>query len=199
MAANKIEELVHHIISSEDIEKTSEEWTKKIHPLFITDRLPNGTYKEFLWFITNHLHKYNANERHNIYLFLMRCEEGAYYFPVTGIMRIYPDDPIYNKYDAILSAVYDKNNPCPFKNADKSVDLCNSTIIMLLTKIQKGCAYGNKCKRDNWLHKKLFHERSVTMKSKSRSRSPRTIKSKSRSRSRSRSRSKPRSLNRHHP
>ena len=176
-----IEEFAKLLISTDNIEGISRHCIHRLHPVFITNTFPNKIYESFLWYITKNLPNYTTDQRLNLSIFLMRCETGNYTIPITGIMNITSRNRIYNEYNNLLSSIYDAKHPCPFKKGN-SIDLCNSTIMMLMRKIENGCEYGANCIRKNPLHANLFHKQNMIIRkynNSTRSRNKRNNRSRS--------------------
>lgn len=148
--------LLNRILSSKNVNQSLQ---KELHDRFLNDKtgLPTEDYKSFLERIVNRLETMTNEERISITRTLMRWEENGLQYGMTGIISIHPTDPFYLHYAQLLQAIFGDNHA--FKRADRSIDLANSTIVLMISEMNRGCRYGNACKRQNPLHRELMHSR----------------------------------------
>jgi hypothetical protein len=146
------DQLIEEIITASPVYKKAIEMEAVVRPRFIgKGGLPTKQYQSFLQRVVERLADMNQHDRDAISQALMTWEEDA----LTGIMRITPEDPFYPTYSKLLQAVLgDKHS---FIHPDGMIDLANSTIVLTLSEIRKGCTYGNSCRRHNPLHRSLMH------------------------------------------
>jgi len=148
------DEIIDDIIRSNDVDDVRNKamrYKDQLYGTFLRVGLPTSEYKGMLVRILERMNECNHDQLRMIRLFLFNWEEES----LTGIMKVMPNESIYPKYKAILQAVFGNNHP--FSNKDGSLDLANSTIVITISEIEKGCSYGMGCTRANPLHKSFMH------------------------------------------
>jgi hypothetical protein len=153
--ATDVDAIIDDIIRStntDDVLNKATRYRSQLYNTFLRVGIPTDAYKGFLTRILERFREFTAPQLHLIHLFLFRWEEDS----LTGIMKVRPEDSIYASYKAMLQAVF--GNQYPFSNKDGMLDLANSTIVLTISEIEKGCGYGAGCTRMNPLHKSLMHK-----------------------------------------
>ena len=143
--------IIDNIINASDVFPIANEYKTQLYYTFLRGGLPTDAYKEFLVRVLERFNTFTPPQLQNISNCLMRFEEES----LTGIMKIQPNEAVYSNYQSLLQAVF--GDKFPFQNPDGSIDLANSTIVITISEIQKGCSYGQGCTRRNPLHRQLMH------------------------------------------
>jgi len=140
-----------HLTSEDEIRAKALTYKRESYDTFVHGGIPTKQYRKLLIRILERFETFTRIELHRISVWLFSWEEES----LTGIIKIKPTDPIYEKYTLILRAIF--GDPIPFQNQNGELDLANSTIVIAISEIEKPCPYGKDCRRVNPLHKQWRH------------------------------------------
>jgi hypothetical protein len=148
-------------------------WKRDTKATFVGNG-PTIAYKRFIWsLLTNIIDNiklksplYDMEMMSKISSFLTTWEEDGY--PgIIVIKDIVRDRAIYEKYNAILFAMYESRDgklvdPSIFVNADGSLNLGNTPVMAMVRDMIRGCKRGTECTDQDQDHLTLMHQLPVS-------------------------------------